>query len=278
MLMNDARESGMNFEREIEEALKIAKDAGTLALRLFDQSVPEELKEDLSPVTRADREGERLIARRLQEAFPDDGICGEEGARAPAKSGRRWLIDPVDGTKDFLRGNPHWAVQIALEIGGHVAAGVIHCPCLDETVHAADGAGCFWNGSKTAASSVTRLEKAILTVSGFNAAWNSWPEAGIRRLIEKCWTVRCYGGAYNIIMLARGKTDIWLSGRGMEWDYAPAQVIARHIGARFLTRSGGERIDEKHCVICAPGLSGEIQEIFKTPKSRLATDPKTEFK
>jgi len=259
----------MEYGREIDEAIKIAKEAGALALRLFGQSVPEELKEDMSPVTRADREGELLIARRIRDAFPDDGICGEEGARAPAKSGRRWLIDPVDGTKDFVRGNPHWAVQIALEIDGYVAAGVIHCPCLNETLHAADGAGCFWNDSKTSASSVGRLEKAILTVSGFNAAWKSWPEEAVRGLIQKCWTVRCYGGAYNIIMLARGKTDIWLSGRGMEWDYAPAQVVARNCGARFLTRGGGERIDEKHCVICAPGLTGEIQEILMASSENL---------
>jgi histidinol phosphatase-like enzyme (inositol monophosphatase family) len=251
-----------SYEREIDEALKLAKDAGALTLRLFAQSIPEELKEDFSPVTRADRECEKLIARRLQEVFPDDGICGEEGARAPAKSGRRWLIDPIDGTKDFLRGNPNWATLIALEIDGRVVAGVIHCPCLDETVYAADGVGCFWNGSQTTASPITQLEKAILTVSGFNAAWKSWPENALRRLIKKCWTVRCYGGAYNIIMLARGKVDIWLSGHGMEWDYAPAQVIARHSGACFLTRGGG-RIDEKHCVVCAPGLRDEIRKILR---------------
>lgn len=253
----------MGYEREIDEALKIAKDAGALALRLFNISVPEELKEDQSPVTRADRDAEKLIAGRLQEAFPDDGICGEEGARVPSKSGRRWLIDPVDGTKDFLRGNPYWVVQIALEIDGYVAAGVIHCPCLNETLHAADGLGCFWNDSKTSAASVTRLEKAILTVSGFNAAWRSWSEDAIRRLIEKCWTVRCYGGAYNVIMLARGKANIWLSGRGMEWDYAPAQVVARHCGARFLTRGGGERIDEKNCVVFASGLLEDIKKILQ---------------
>ena len=252
----------MKYEREADAALKIAKDAGTLILNFFCKTVLEELKEDLSPVTLADREGEKMIARRLQEIFPDDGIYGEEGARVATKSGRRWLIDPIDGTKDFVRGNPHWAVQIALEIDGYVVAGVIHCPCLDETVHAADGLGCFWNDSRTAASSIKRLEKAILTVSGFNAAWNSWSEASMRRLIEKCWTVRCYGGSYNIIALARGKTDIWLSGRGMEWDYASAQVIARHSGARFLTRGGSERIDEKHCVVCAAGLVEEIQEIM----------------
>ena len=260
--MNGARTDSMKYEREIDEAVIIAKDAGALALSLFEKSVPEELKDDLSPVTCADREGEVFIVRRLREAFPEDGICGEEGARVPTKSGRRWLIDPVDGTKDFVRGNPYWAVQIALEIDGRVVAGVIHCPCLGETVHAADGSGCFCNDVRTAASTTTQLEKAIFTVSGFNFVWKSWPEDAIRRLAERCWTVRSYGAAYNLIMLARGKTDIWLSGRGMEWDYAPAQIIARQSGARFMTRDGGERIDEKHCVVCAPGLVGEIMEIL----------------
>ena len=251
------------YEYELDEALKIVKKAGALALRLFHQSVLEELKQDCSPVTQADREGERLIAHDLQAAFPDDGILGEEGVKVPSKSGRRWLIDPVDGTKDFVRGNPHWAVQLALQIGERVVAGVIHCPCLDETLLAADGEGAWWNGVRTTASTTAQVRKAVLTISGFNAVWSSWPEAAVHELTRRCWTVRCYGGAYNVIMLARGKTDIWLSGRGMEWDYAPAQVISRECGAYFLTRDGSERIDEKHALLHAPGLHRELRDILQ---------------
>ncbi|MDR1728523.1 MAG: inositol monophosphatase [Acidobacteriota bacterium] len=251
------------YEHELDVALKIVKDAGSLALRLFEQSVPEEAKADRSPVTRADREGERVIARALQEAFPDDGILGEEGAQAPSRSGRRWLIDPVDGTKDFVRGNPHWAVQLALQTGDRVVAGVVYCPCLGEVLFAADGEGAWHNGARTMASAVTQMEKAVVTISGFNAAWRSWPEEGVRELTRRCWTVRCYGGAYNVLMLARGKVDVWLSGRGMEWDYAPAQVIARECGACFLTRDGGERIDERHALVCAPGIFPELVEILQ---------------
>jgi fructose-1,6-bisphosphatase/inositol monophosphatase family enzyme len=84
-------------------------------------------------------------------------------------------------------------------------------------------------------------------------------------LTENCWTVRCYGGCYDVIMLARGKADIWLSGSGMEWDYAPVQVIARECGARFLTKAGDDRIDAKNCVVFAPGIESEIRKILEIP-------------
>ncbi len=247
---------------ELETALEIARNAGELALGHFAAPPPAEEKEDTSPVTRADRETERYIARMLRERFPLDGILGEEGAAHPSRSGRRWLVDPIDGTKDFIRGNPTWAVQLALEQGERVLLGVIHCPALDETVHAAAGAGCFRNGARVTASGVSRLDRSILTVSGFNAAAAAWPGEGVRRLLEECWTVRAYGGACNVVMLARGKADIWLSGRGMEWDYAPARIVADEIGARFLTRPGDGRIDRKHCVMCAPGVEREVRRVL----------------
>jgi fructose-1,6-bisphosphatase/inositol monophosphatase family enzyme len=252
----------MKYEREILKALEITRQAGELALKYFDRATPAEEKEDSSPVTMADRECERLITGQIQEHFPEDGILGEEGSLISSRSGRRWLIDPIDGTRDFVRRNSFWAVQLSLQIGTQVALGIIYCPCTNEMVYAASGSGCFWNDQRVFASNIARLDKSILMVSGFKAAWSSWSAEAVRFLTENCWTVRCYGGCYDVIMLARGKADIWLSGSGMEWDYAPAQVIARECGARFLTRSGGDRIDEKHCVLCAPGIETEVRRIL----------------
>ena len=255
----------MLYERELEKALEIARKAGELALSIFEQAPAAEEKPDASPVTMADRECERLITRMLQESFPEDGILGEEGTLIPSRSGRRWLIDPIDGTKDFVRRNPFWSVQLALQVGDRVVLGIIYCPSLNEMLHAVDGFGCYWNGSRTAASDIARLEKSILMVSGFNAAWDSWPADAVRTLTQKCWTVRCFGGCYDVIMFARGRADIWLSGHGMEWDYAPVQVIARECGARFLTREGTDRIDSRNSVLCAPGIESEIRRILQIP-------------
>src|SRR5215831_18883964 len=108
----------MFCEREIEVALRAAKAAGNLAESYQGKGVSAVMKPDDSPVTVADRECERLIARALEEAFPSDGLFGEEGARKEAHNGRRWIIDPIDGTRDFIRGLPLWCTMIALEENG----------------------------------------------------------------------------------------------------------------------------------------------------------------
>jgi histidinol-phosphatase len=255
----------MNYELELQKALEITRRAGDLALQYFRGTTTVEDKPDDSPVTVADRECEKLISGFLRDNFPEDGILGEEGAFSGSRSNRRWLIDPIDGTRDFVRRNNFWSVQLALEWGSEVVLGIIHCPGRDETVYAVKGAGCYWNGEPVTSSAINRLDKSILMVSGFKSAWDSWPPEAVRRLTQECWTVRCYGGCYDVIMLARGRADIWLSGNGMEWDYAPARIIAAECGAQFMTRDGDARIDARHCVICARGLNNEIRAILGIP-------------
>jgi histidinol-phosphatase len=261
----------MNYEHELQKALEITRQAGDLALQYSHRETPAEEKPDASPVTIADRECERLITGFLQENFPEDGILGEEGTFVRSRSGRRWFIDPIDGTRDFVRRNSFWSVQLALQTGNDVVLGIIHCPGCKETVYAAQGAGCFWNNERVTSSDISSLDKSILMVSGFKAAWDLWPSEAVHRLTKECWTVRCYGGCYDIMMLARGKADIWLSGSGREWDYAPAQIIAGECGARFMTRDGAARIDARNCVICAPGLEKEIRSILGIP---IHTEPR----
>lgn len=255
----------MNYERELYAALDIVRQAGRLALRYYGETPFVEEKDDSSPVTVADRECEKLIMQSILQFFPEDGILGEEGTSVPSRSGRRWLIDPIDGTRDFVRRNSYWSIQLALQISDRVVLGIIHCPCMGEMLYAADGAGCYWNDEPVGGSNIARLDKSILMVSGFKSAWESWPPGAVRHLTEKCWTVRCYGGCYDVIMFARGKADIWLSGSGMEWDYAPAQIIGAECNARFLTREGTDRIDAKHCVLFGKGIDDEMRKILEIP-------------
>lgn len=255
----------MAYERELDTALEISRRAGDMALRYFATDTGEEEKEDLSPVTIADRECESLIGRLLEERFPSDGIVGEEGTRKPSQSGNRWIIDPIDGTRDFVRKTPFWAIQIALERGGQIVLGIIYLPQIQDMFYAALGMGCYWNDLRTRSSNITRVDKAILMISGFKSVWEKFPPEQVRYLTEQCWTVRAYSGCYDVTMIARGKADIWLSGSGMEWDYAPAWIIARESGARFFTIDGDNRIDANNCIICAPGLEAELRQILKIP-------------
>ena len=253
----------MPYQQELESAIRIARRAGEVALRYYEGKFREEEKADHSPVTIADRECEKLISQLLTEEYPQDGILGEEGASLPSRSGRRWLIDPIDGTRDFVRRLPFWSIQIALQDQDDITVGIIYLPCHNEIYSASRGAGCYCNDVKLRASDVSSLDRSILTISGFKDAWETWGLEPIRFLTRRCWTVRAYGGCFDITLIARGKVDLWLSGNGMEWDYAPAVVIAQECGAKYLTKDGGTRIDAGHCVICSPGVEREVRQALK---------------
>ena len=253
------------LERETEVALATARAAGRVAMRYYASDIGDEEKPDLSPVTIADRECEALITRELRAAFPDDGVLGEEGASQQSRSGRRCIIDPIDGTRDFVRRAPFWAIQIALQQEERVVLGLIYVPTVDEMVHAVAGGGCFFNGAPVRASAITRLDKSILTLSGLKYVWNHLTPEMVRYLTTTCWTVRAYSGCYDVTMVARGKADIWLSGSGMEWDYAPVRIIAAECGAAYFTLDGSDAIDRNNCVMCGPGLELELRRLLKVP-------------
>jgi histidinol-phosphatase len=253
----------MLFQHELEIMLSAAQSAGKLAMKYFSTDTLAEEKDDMSPVTIADRESERLISGILSSSFPEDGILGEEGASRPCRSGRRWLIDPIDGTRDFVRRNSFWSVQIALQDEDRIVMGSIFFPCLNRMLYAVSGGGCYWNHQQVHVSDMNRLDKAVLLVSALKSAWDVFPPVGVRLLTERCWMVRSYGGSFDVAMLARGKADIWLSGNGMEWDYASARVIAQECGAKFLTKDGTDRINARNCLICSPGLEQELRRILE---------------
>src|SRR5580698_5549330 len=138
----------IHLEKELETGRTIAQQAGEIALRYYRTGIAFDIKSDDSPVTRADRECEQFIARELERAFPQDGLLGEEGAQKPSRNGRRWIIDPIDGTRDFVRGNPAWSNLIGLEADGEIVAGFANMPALGELFSASRGGGAFVNGQR----------------------------------------------------------------------------------------------------------------------------------
>ena len=141
---------GMDYQRELEFARRIAVMAGENARRIRAGGIAAETKADASPVTVADRENERLLRESIEGEFPEDGILGEEGTAKAGTSGRRWILDPIDGTRDFVRGNRFWCVLIALEAAEETLAGVAHFPMLEETYWATKGSGSYRNGECSA--------------------------------------------------------------------------------------------------------------------------------
>ncbi|MEX2264592.1 MAG: inositol monophosphatase family protein [Bryobacteraceae bacterium] len=247
------------LSRELDLGGRIARRAGEIALGYWQKDIQAEAKPDLSPVTIADRTAEKVIAQALEEAFPEDGILGEEGASRPSRSGRQWIIDPIDGTRDFVRGNPAWAVLIALEAEGEVLAGFSLLPAMGDFFFAARGRGAFCNDNPIRISKVESPASAVMCLNGFNTVQQHPFAGGLLDFMSRFWAVRSMGGCLDAMMVARGQADLWMDGGGKVWDYAPLKVIAEEAGARFFNFDGNSSPYGGSCVICVPALESEAR-------------------
>ncbi|MGH9722086.1 MAG: inositol monophosphatase family protein [Bryobacteraceae bacterium] len=249
------------YQNDRDLAVKAAQRAGEIALSYWQQGIQAESKPDLSPVTVADRESERAIAAMIEAAFPEDGILGEEGANKASRNGRQWIIDPIDGTRDFVRGNRAWAVLIGLEEHGEIVAGVAFLPAMQEMFTATRGGGAFLNGAPIRVSSISDPSQAVLCLNGFNSVAER-PFA--RELLEKMrpyWAVRSMGGCLDAVMVARGQAEVWIELSGKPWDFAPLKLLAEEAGGRFFNFEGGSSIYGGNCVICTPSLEAAARSL-----------------
>jgi histidinol-phosphatase len=250
------------WSKELDLAIEAAKRSAMLALEIQPKIVTE-TKPDNSPVTQADRECERMIAGMLAEAFPDDGVFGEEGTRVEARSGRRWIIDPIDGTRDYVRGNPLWANLIALEADGEVVAGVVNLPVLGKLYAANKGGGAHCNGSAIHPSSKTSADESVLCVNGYDKISRTPFKNRLIDWMETFWAVRGLGGAADAMMVASGLAEIWVEPSASPWDFAPLKIILEEAGALYLNIDGGSSIYAGNAIGCAPGLDPEVRRFLR---------------
>lgn len=251
----------IGWSRELEVASEAAKSAAVLALR-YQPNIVAETKPDKSPVTQADRECERMIAAILSDAFPDDGILGEEGARAETRSGRRWIIDPIDGTRDYVRGNPLWANLIALEADGDVVAGVVNQPVLGKLYTASRAGGAFRDGARIQASAKTLVDESVLCLNGYDKVAKTPFRDRLLDWMARFWAVRGLGGAADAMMVASGQAEVWMEPSASPWDFAPLKIILEEAGARYLNIDGGSTIYAGNGIGCAPGLEEEVRRFL----------------
>jgi histidinol phosphatase-like enzyme (inositol monophosphatase family) len=252
----------MPFDRELEFAQALAREAAAVAWRFQTEGVAVEAKADASPVTVADKEIERRLARAISERFPQDGILGEEGAASESRSGRRWILDPIDGTRDFIRGTPFWCHLLALEEEGEVRLGVAHVPALDLMCWATRGGGAFRNGSRIRVSGKTRLDEAFVSLNQLDRA-GAMPYGG--RLLEwaaGCWGFRALGGTVDALLLAQGSLDIWIEPRVAPWDLAAVQILVEESGGIFRCFAGERTIYGGNAWACTPGLEAEVRALL----------------
>lgn len=223
--------------RELDAAVEAARAAGAVALRYFREGVEVTLKPDLTPVTQADREAERVIREILGRACPGYGFLGEEsGARPPRE--RRWIVDPIDGTRNFVRGIPLWATLIALEEDGEVTVGVIHNPVSGDLYTALRGQGARLNGTPLRVSAVANLAEALLVHAGLSLLRQAGYWEGFVRLVDATERQRGFGDYYGYGLVAEGKAEIYAEVDLKPWDLAPCKLLVEEAGGRFTDFEG----------------------------------------
>jgi histidinol-phosphatase len=219
-------------------AVDCAQRAGALTMTHYQTRFATELKADHSPVTAADRAAELLLRELIGGRFPDDGIMGEEFGALREGARRRWILDPIDGTRSFVRGVPLFGCMVALEEDGEAILGVLHFPALNETVCAERGQGCWWNGKRAGVSGTAELKDALLLTTDV-ASMEAQPGAsGWYALRAQAGTTRTWGDCYGYALVATGRAEIMIDPVASVWDTAALQPIIEEAGGVFTDRKG----------------------------------------
>jgi len=220
---------------DLSLALALADEADAISLRRFGASdLLVETKPDLTPVTEADRAVETAVREALARERPEDGVLGEEHG-ASGGTNRRWIVDPIDGTRNYARGIPVWATLIALEEDRELRLGVVSAPALGRRWWAERGAGAFVNGEPIRVSHVGRIEDAVLCFA---------LEQPLPPLAHRCWHPRAYGDFWAHMLVAEGAVDGAVDAIGVKvWDLAAILPIVEEAGGTFTDRGGVARVD-----------------------------------
>lgn len=220
-------------------ALEAARIAGDRAMRSYRRDLEIETKADGSPVTDADRRAEEAAREWIEERFPGDGIVGEELGTERPEASRRWFVDPIDGTRSFVRGVPLWGSLVAVAERDRVLAGVAYFPAAGEVVTAGAGIGCFRNGERCRVSEVSELGQAVVLATDARAR-DAERHEGWCRLAARASLARTWGDCYGYLLVATGRAEAMIDPVLQDWDAAAIQVIIEEAGGAFTDWDGAE--------------------------------------
>ena len=243
----------------MQAAAELARLTGDTALRYWHSNLTIEEKGDGSPVTRADREAEQRARAWVRERFPADGILGEEFGEEAGTSGRRWILDPIDGTRSFVRGVPLWGSLVAVAEGEQVLAGAMSFPALNELIAAAPGEGCWHDGERARVSAIDRLSAATVLAT---------EAAGLDALHAHAGIARTWGDCYGYLLVATGRAEAMVDLRMSDWDSACLLPIIEEAGGVLTDLAGRQTAFGGSAVATNAALASEVRRLLSSVRSR----------
>ncbi|MBN2386136.1 MAG: histidinol phosphate phosphatase [Anaerolineales bacterium] len=252
-----------DLQSYLDFSVALAYRAGRITLGYYQTGLRPDFKPDDTPVTAADRAAEEFIRGEIEKTYPAHAIVGEEfGESARESADHRWIIDPIDGTKSFVRGVPLYAVLIGLEIDGQVRVGAAYYPALDEMLCAADGLGCWWNGRRARVSTVDQIDRALVCFTNLRNMAKFEREDAWNRISQAVYACRGWSDAYGYLLVATGRAEAMLDPIMAVWDCGPFPPILREAGGYFGDWSGARSHTAGEALAVNQALCSEILRLI----------------
>jgi histidinol phosphatase-like enzyme (inositol monophosphatase family) len=254
--------TSIQLDEMLDFAISAAREAGRITLEFFQTGLAVQTKGDNSPVTMADLQGEQKLRELIGSRYPEHDIVGEEFGQTERNSRFRWILDPIDGTQSFIRGVGMFGVLIGLELDGKPVLGVAHFPALNETVYAAAGLGCYWNGRRARVSEVTNLADAALMMTDLPSLYQYGRGDAYERLSRSVRFQRTWGDCYGHMLVATGRAEIMLDPIMNVWDCAPLLPILQEAGGTFTDWNGVATIRGGNALSTNGFLFDQVRELI----------------
>lgn len=247
----------------IDIAIDAARKGGQLALSYFKNTPKVLYKSDNSPVTKADKNTEKLIREIIKKNFPDHGIIGEEMESVNPKSKYQWIVDPIDGTSDYVRKLPFWSTFVALLEKDMPIIGVIYSPAIGEIYSAQKGKGLFLNGKKILLSKTSQINLASLTHGSVNRFEQKGKLDGLVAVSQKVQTKNSVG-SHNLNLLLKGYADIQLEAAGNIWDFAAPAILVEEGGGQYSDFNGEKSLTSGNCMLTNGILHNQVLKLLNS--------------
>ena len=247
---------------ELDVAIKAAEESSKILLKYFRKNLKVDTKSDKTPVTIADKESETKIVSIIKKYFPDHNFLGEEFSYKKTDSEYKWIIDPLDMTKNFIRGIPFFSSLIALEKGSKIILGIISMPALNILAYAGLGKGSFVNDKRVKVSDKKEILEAYIVFGDIDRRGLVDYENQFFNLVNRCAFNRGYGDPLGYLLLAQGYVDI-LFDRGKPWDVASGKILVEEAGGKVTDFEGKDTIYSGHTIATNGVLHEEVLKVLK---------------
>lgn len=248
-----------------EFSSEIVKKSSEITLKYFKPGgIKSELKKDNSPVTAADLKCDDFLIKKIKSKYPSHDILTEESDACENGSEFRWIIDPVDGTRNFMRGYPFWGTLLALEYQSNIIIGIISMPALKTFIYAVKGKGCYYNTRRCKVSTINRIENSYMHYSSLKHILNGEYKTNFLKLASKCEYTRGFGDCHGHSFIISGSAEIMIDPVVAPYDIAPTKICIEEAGGKLTDFHGIDSIYNKNAVISNRFIHDEVLEILNS--------------